>query len=180
MTDPAPRQPAWLAGLAPGGQVLRATSAGTTDGLYLLGIAGFGALFVLQTVLRNGNLLIAAAFGAAALWIGASGLRTIRHARGGAPILAYDATGLYVPDAGCVRWTDIRGFRVYPSGRSITIALVLEPSRRARLHPWARLRGWSGRGDVTIGGSMLPVSIKKLLDAIDPHYHAATGRHVPR
>ena len=178
MTDPAPRQPAWLAGLAPGGQVLRATRAGTTDGLYFLGLAAFGALLVALTVLRNGNLLIAAGFGVAVLVIGASGLRTIRLARGGAPILAYDSAGLYVPGAGCVRWTDIRGFRVYPAGRTMTIALELEPSRQARLSRWARLRGLSGRGYLTIGGSMLPVSIKKLLEAIDPHYHAATGRHV--
>jgi len=179
MPDPAPRQPAWLDGLAPGGEVLRAASFGTTNGLYFVGIAAFGALFVILTLLRNGNPLIAAVVGAAALWIGAIGLRSLRQGLGGLPVLAYDSAGLYVPGTGCIRWADIRRIRLYQSWTSITIALDLEPSRRARLSLPARLRARIVRGDVTIAGGSLPVSIKSLLDAIDPYYHAATRRHVP-
>jgi hypothetical protein len=178
MPDPTRRQPAWLDGLAPGGEVLRATSRGTTDGLYFMGIAAFGALFVILTLLRNGNLLIAAVFGAAALWIGATGLKSLRQGLGGLPVLAYDSAGLYVPGTGCIRWADIRRIRLSQVRRSIRIALDLEPSRRARLSLSARLRAVIGQGDVTIAGGILPVSIKNLLDAIDPYYHAGTGRHV--
>jgi hypothetical protein len=179
MPDPARRQPAWLDGLAPGGEVLRATSLGTTGGLYLMGIAGFGALFVILTLLRNGNLLIAAVFGAAALLIGAIGLNQLRQGLGGLPVLAYDSVGLYVPGAGRIEWADVKRIRPYRARRSVAIALDLEPSRRARLSIPVRLRALLGQGDVTIAGGMLPVSIKALLDAIDPYYHAATGRHVP-
>jgi hypothetical protein len=178
MSDPAPRQPAWLDGLAPGGAVLHASPVATTDGLYFMGIAAFGALFVLLTVLRNGNLLIAAVFGAAALWVGATGLKTLRQGLGGLPVLAYDAAGLYLPGTGCIRWTDISRFRPYQARRSIAIALDLDPARVARLSLPARLRARVGRGDLTIGGRILPVSIKSLLDAINPHYRAATGRRI--
>jgi hypothetical protein len=178
MPDPARRQPAWLDGLAPDGVVLRATSLGTARGLYFMGIAAFGALFVILTLLRNGNLLIAAVFGAAALWIGATGLKMLRQGLGGLPILAYDSAGLYVPGPGCIRWADIRRIRLHQVRRSFTIALDLEQPRRARLSLPARLRAEIGHGDVSIAGGTLPVSIKNLLDAIDPYYHAATGRHV--
>jgi hypothetical protein len=178
MPDPTRRQPAWLDGLAPGGEVLRATSRGTTDGLYFMGIAAFGALFVILTLLRNGNLLIAAVSGAAALWIGATGLKSLRQSLSGLPVLAYDSAGLYVPGTGCIRWADIRRIRLSQVRRSIRIALDLEPSRRARLSLSARLRAVIGQGDVTIAGGILPVSIKNVLDAIDPYYHAVTGRHV--
>jgi hypothetical protein len=179
MPDPAPRQPAWLDGLAPDGAVLRATSIGTTDGLYSIGIAGFGVLFVLLTILRNGNLAIAAAFGIGALWFGVTGGLSVRQGMGHGPVLAYDAVGLYVPGAGCIRWTDVRQIRLYRGRRSFTITLELEPARRAQLGLRTRLSGRLGRGDVRIAGAILPVSTKSLLDAIDPLYRAATGRRVP-
>jgi hypothetical protein len=180
MPDPARRPPAWLEGLAPGGEVLRATSLLTFSALYFIGIAGFGVLFLLLTFLRNGNLLIAGLFGAAALGIGAIGVNMLRQGLGHLPVLAYDSAGLYLPSAGCIRWADITRIQLYQGRRSITIAIDLEASRRARLSLPARLRAKTGQGDVTIAAGTLPVSIKNLFDAIDPHYHAATGRHVPR
>jgi hypothetical protein len=179
MPDPAPRPPSWLDGLAPGGAVLRATSVPTTDGFYFIGIAGFGTLFVLLTILRNGNLLIAAAFGLAAVWFGVTGGLSVRQGMGHRPVLAYDAAGLYVPGAGCIRWADIRNIRLQRARRSFTIALDLEPGRLAQLSLPARLYARLGRGDVRIAGAILPVSTKDLLDAIAPRYRAATGRRVP-
>lgn len=179
MPDPAPRQPGWLDGLAPGGAVLRATSVGTTDGIYFIGIAGFGTLAVFLTLLRNGNSLIAAGFGAAALWFGVVGALSVRRGMGHLPVLAYDAAGLYVPGAGCIRWTDVRDIRLYRARRSFTIALELEPARLAQLSLPARLYSMLGRGDVRIAGAILPISTKGLLDAIGPLYRAATGRRVP-
>jgi hypothetical protein len=178
MPDAAPRQPAWLDGLAPGGDVLRATKAATAGGVYLAGIAGFAAVAVFLTVIRNGNLLVAAGFGVAAVALGVTGLRQMRLGLGRLPILAYDAAGLWVPGAGCIQWADIRRIRPYQGRGSITIAVDLEPSRKARLSVPTRLAALIGQGDVRIAGSFLPVSVKKLFDAIDPHYHRATGRHV--
>ncbi|HEX5147612.1 MAG TPA: hypothetical protein VFW02_00935 [Candidatus Limnocylindrales bacterium] len=178
MSDAARRQPAWLDGLAPGGEVLRASKLAATGGVYLLGIAGFAALAVFLSVIRNGNLLIAAGFGVAALVLGVMGIRQVRLGLGSFPILAYDATGLYLPGAGCVRWADIRRIRPYQGRSSIMIAVDLEPSRKARLSVPARLAAMTAQGDLRIAGNLLPVSVKKLLDAIDPHYHRATRRHV--
>jgi hypothetical protein len=179
MPDPAQRRPAWLDGLAPDGVVLHATMVRTTDGLYLTGIAGFGALFVILTFLRNGNLLVAGAIGAAAVVIGAVGLKSVREGVRRMPVLAYDAGGLYLPGAGLIRWADIRHFRLLRTRRSVNVALELEPARRARLSTLTRLQARMGQGDMTIAGAILPVSVKGLLDALDPHYHGATGRHVP-
>jgi hypothetical protein len=178
MSDATRRQPAWLDGLEPGGDVLRAPKAATTGGIYLAGIAGFAALAVFLSVIRNGNLLVAAGFGVAAVVLGLMGLRQVRVALGSLPIVAYDAAGLYVPGAGCIRWADIRRIRPHQGRGAITIAIDLEPSRKVRLSVPTRLAGLVGQGDVRISGSFLPVSVKKVLDAIDHHYHRATGRHV--
>ena len=118
-------------------------------------------------------------FGVGALGFGVVGGLSVRRGLGHLPVLGYDAVGLYVPGAGCIRWTEVRDIRVHRVRRSFTITLELEPARRARLSLPARLYAKLGRGDVRIAGAILPMSTKRLLDAIGPLYRAATGRHVP-